>query len=62
MLSNPELVFGLSFLAEVDTSYGVIGPRKKLCWTGGDMYDEKCFFCMVGRHDWCEGLFLKINY
>ena len=55
MLSNPELVFGLSFLEEVDTSAGVTGPRKKLCWTGGDMYDEKCY-------DWCEGLFLKINY
>ena len=24
--------------------FGVTGPRKKLCWTGGDMYDEKCFF------------------
>ena len=31
MLSNPELAFGLSFMAELYASDGVTGPRKKLC-------------------------------
>ena len=62
MLSNPELAFGLSVMAEVDTSDGVTVPRKKALLFWMETCMTRNVSCVVGRYDWCESLFFKINY